>query len=503
MKKESLRVLLALGSGLALALSWLWWGSGLAARAAGASELHVCPSGCAYSSIQAAVDAAHPGDTIKVAQGAYRDVHYIPAMGTSIFTPTQVVAVNKNLTIRGGYTTTDWNTPDPQAHPTILDAEGLGRVLVISGTTTATIEGLRITGGNAFGLGGLTGSEGIGGGIYLVNATAAISDNQIFGNKADFGGGLCLYYSDAQVSHNTVYSNTANHGDGLYLDTSPATLIGNVIRNNGDNATGWGGGMYLANSNAALYDNIVINNTGGYGGGINIQRSEAMLVRNTITGNSAYRGGGVFLYVAESLLQSNLVARNSAIDQGGGIWLWADHSQLVNTVIMGNHLASQASLGAGLYLDNKSASNLLHNTIADNTGGDGSGVYVTGIEWAGTYYASSVTLINNILVNHTLGLMVTTGNTATLNATLWHANGADWGGAGAFYHANDHTGSPLFASDGYHLLSGSAAIDKGVDSGVTIDIDGEPRPIKEVYDLGADEWPATYAIYLPLVKRSE
>ena len=32
-----------------------------------ATELHVCPSGCPYASVQAAVDAASTGDVIKVA----------------------------------------------------------------------------------------------------------------------------------------------------------------------------------------------------------------------------------------------------------------------------------------------------------------------------------------------------------------------------------------------------------------------------------------------------
>jgi uncharacterized repeat protein (TIGR01451 family) len=37
-------------------------------------------------------------------------------------------------------------------------------------------------------------------------------------------------------------------------------------------------------------------------------------------------------------------------------------------------------------------------------------------------------------------------------------------------------------------MAGSAAIDKGVDAGVTVDIDGETRPFGLGYDLGADEF---------------
>jgi hypothetical protein len=45
-----------------------------------------------------------------------------------------------------------------------------------------------------------------------------------------------------------------------------------------------------------------------------------------------------------------------------------------------------------------------------------------------------VAVTNTILVSHTVGIRVTAGNTATLEATLWGsgpwANDTDWGGAG-------------------------------------------------------------------------
>jgi len=150
---------------------------------------------------------------------------------------------------------------------------------------------------------------------------------------------------------------------------------------------------------------------------------------------------------------------------------------------------------------------LLHATIARNSGGDGGGVYVTS-QWGGP---SAVALTNTILVSHTVGISVTAGNTATLEATLWGsgawANGADWGSrATILTGTHNYWGNPGFVGpDGadYHIRLGSAAIDRAVDAGVATDIDGHPRPIGAGFDIGADEYsPPVGVIYLPLTLKT-
>ncbi len=73
--------------------------------------------------------------------------------------------------------------------------------------------------------------------------------------------------------------------------------------------------------------------------------------------------------------------------------------------------------------------------------------------------------------------------------------------SGNAIHANDRSGDPAFALDDYYLTSSSAAIDAGVDAGVTTDIDGDARPWGEGYDIGADELRQRY-VYLPLVMKN-
>ena len=96
--------------------------------------------------------------------------------------------------------------------------------------------------------------------------------------------------------------------------------------------------------------------------------------------------------------------------QGGGLYIEGDAPTLINNVVADN----QATwLGSGIYII-RSAPRLLHTTIARNSGGDGSGIYITD-NGCGEY--STVAMTNTILFSHTVGITVTAGNIATLNAT--------------------------------------------------------------------------------------
>jgi hypothetical protein len=95
-------------------------------------------------------------------------------------------------------------------------------------------------------------------------------------------------------------------------------------------------------------------------------------------------------------------------------------------------------------------------------------------------------MTNTIVISHTLGISVSLDNAVTLAGTLWYSNTTDWGGAGTIITGtHNYWGDPLFATDGYHLMPGSTAVDHGLNAGITGDIDGEAR--LGIPDLGADE----------------
>jgi hypothetical protein len=461
MKRTFLSTVAVLG-GLALILSAALLLSWATPARADPGVLYVAPGGnCngatpCYGSVQGAVDAAVSGDEIRVAAGTYTGV-------TTRNGVTQMVYLDKSVTIQGGYSTNDWTTPDPTINPTTLDAQGQGRVLYITGNIDPLVDGLRITGGDATGLGGSLGGWDVGGGVYVVTATATIQNSYVYNNTAGLGGGLALWYSNALLIENTFTSNSASGGGGVYLFSSHGLVFRNTIASN---TASWGGGLQAESSNAIICVNTITNNTSDRGGGLSVLKGYPTILANTVASNTADDGGGLLLAIYTGATLTN----NAIIDNEANVG------------------------GSALYIE-ASSPHLSHNTVARNTGGDGSGIYVTGGPSFGGY--STVALTNTILVSHSVGISVTSGNTATINSILWDATTPITVSqtAASVTVQNELTGDPAFAADGYHLTFDSAAVDAAVDDGVYKDIDGYlDRPYGAAPDLGADE---LFAVTVP------
>ena len=221
----------------------------------------VCPSGCAYSSVQAALDAASDGATIRLCPGTYDGD----------------LDITRNVTLIGA-----GDEADPATN-TILDAAGSGRVVTVY-DGNLTLQSVRITGGRA--------GEYNGGGIFNGTGTLALIDTTVTGNTADHGGGIHnIFGGTVTLSDSTVSGNeAARGGGGIY------TQLGTVTINAASRVTG---------------------NTAPVGGGIYTQLGTVTIdATSEVTGNMADPGlgGGIYNSRGTVTLASDQIVTNNCRD---------------------------------------------------------------------------------------------------------------------------------------------------------------------------------------------
>lgn len=447
MNRNAWRLLVAILAGGLLLAGWLcvskdsMAGSGLATYRYVAADGDCGINTPCYDQVQAAVDAARDGDELRVAAGIYTGVSN--RNGT-----TQLVYLDKSITIRGGYHPQTW-APDPTLNPTIMDAQGLGRVLFITGTVSPTIDGLRLTNGSGTNGGGVyvdTAAVGLsrneiygnwaeswGGGVYVKNSAATIAGNHIYSNTtgdSGRGGGLALSDSPATVDDNVIEDNHAHVGGGIVMNNSQGTggalLTGNTIRDNvafdldrdGRTFDGAGGGIdmssYLTDT---LRYNVISGNTAKWGGGVHGFGAAASVVNNTIQENSApTHGGGLYVQGSQLTLEGNDILSNTAGSWGGGLQIWVNTSIVRGNTFQGNsagwrgggmYARSGAQFDGNLFLGNTATEQgggafLIHDSGAiyqnsvfvDNQAAEGGALYIWG---------ANASLIHSTIANNTSG----------------------------------------------------------------------------------------------------
>jgi parallel beta-helix repeat protein len=189
-------------------------------------------AGGQFKTIQQAVDAAKPGDTVLVAPGTY----------------TQNVVVNKPLTITGNATV---KAADSSKDVFLLTSPGVH------------IDGLTIAGGES--------------GVHVAGVASCV-----IANITAHGNVFAVYLANATNS-NVSHNNLANNGYGVYCDYATSNTIANNV------ATGETGGGGNASYSDGLYmyysgSNTVSNNdlSANHVFGISLFYSS----NNIITGNN-------------------------------------------------------------------------------------------------------------------------------------------------------------------------------------------------------------------------
>ncbi len=246
----------------------------LAVQPVRADTITVCASGCDYTTIQAAIDAAAAGTTITVMDPVHTEAE---------------IVVDRDVTIQGqGATAT-------VVQARAADDEIRGRVFSILPGATVTVRLMTIRHGRPLG------TPESGGGIRN-QGTLTLESVIVRDNSAGAGGGILndgtLTLFNTTVSHNTAIGGSnymeCSTGGGIKNMAGTMTIINSTISDN--TAVGKGGGIHLACDGVLMMVNSTVsgNSSEDDGGGIYID-GWGRLIHSTISNNLANNGGGVYL----------------------------------------------------------------------------------------------------------------------------------------------------------------------------------------------------------------
>ncbi len=446
-----------------------------------AGTLYVCPSGCAYTSIEAALEASSPGDTVSVGPGEYHEAIWMRG-GVRI----QGAGADKTTLISSFL-------PAVRGYPHEVSEAVLDGFTIICDSPNSAIHfdfpHEKETVSNCV-IKNSTGQWHSGGIWIAFGATPTIISNTFIGNVlTDGDGGGAIFIEDAAplISGNTFIGNSAKNGGAIAVYNSityTATIVDNTFI--GNSATSRGGAIHVERASPIIRNNHILSNTAQSGAGLAIDTgSNALLEFNEIAFNmapgSGTVGGGVAIAGGSNArLNGNVVRRNSAAT-GGGIHILDAAPLLTNNQVRENAQAE-------IVVSNSSPH--IANNVVWGAGASG----VVGID---LYGSSSAVLANNIIAFEAYGIRGdgTAGPTIRYN-NLWMNSAANYSGVTA--EVNNLSVDPALrdaANGDCHLLAGSPMIDAGNNADAPpLDIDGDARPIDgdddsiARADIGLDEY---------------
>jgi hypothetical protein len=228
----------------------------LLATAAGATTHHVPGE---YATIQSAVNACVPGDSVEVACGTYGGAITITTSG---------------ITLRGA---------TPEADCVTVDGEGANRTLYVNGFSTPVtglvVEGMTFTGATQYAtyvgassvdfrhcsFRDITNSGGNGAGVYLVDPATDVHftqcsfENNTSPGDAGRGGALFAWGVQPLTFDGCVFfGNSAGKGGAVFLATVDATFTQCTFsENSGSMGTLTAGAIHAESSNLGLQGCIV------------------------------------------------------------------------------------------------------------------------------------------------------------------------------------------------------------------------------------------------------
>ena len=352
-----------------------------------------------------------------------------------------------------------------------------------------------------------------GGGAYALR-DAVLSGGRFDGNRStctSCSGGALFTRRNTHISGTVFYDNDAGQdGGGLYATNGPYLVLSNTqFISNGARLSG--GGLY-AGTLAAVTGGRFEHNSASLGGG-GARFGNALTLSGTqFISNSSFLGGGLWanytadvgrarfennqgssgggLYAQYLLTLKASQFTGNLADFGGGVY----HTGIASGQIINNLFARNAAThdGAALALNASGGDKVLHNTIVDSVLNASSAVAI---------FSGTVNITDTVIVSHSIGISRTAGSVYE-DYNLFFGNTSNTTGS-VLSGVHGLSANPAFvnpAAGDYHLSFLSPAIDRGVNAGVSIDVDNDSRPIGAGFDIGFDEVNVR-KLWLPLVVR--
>lgn len=320
-------------------------------------SIRVCQGECAFSSVQAAIQAAQYGAEITVEPGVYRE---------------NLDFFGKRLTV----SSIDPGDPDV-IESTILEGSSEGSVVTfqLGEPAGTTLTGFTIKNGSGT---ELTQSlnrdpryfptpaqmtESAGGAILILNGSQPIIENNyILGNSAYWGAGIFIAgdFSNPVIRRNVFRDNKGFFGSGILIRVrANPEIIQNTFHAN--LAYMQAGAIHSSEYSKPLIDgNEFVNNTGHLGGALFLQAfSDPTITNNTFRGNHGlFHGGAIEVFDSSPIITNNVFEENISTE-GGAINI-RNHASpvIVDNSFIRNYAEAE---GGGIHLG-------MTSTIHDSSG---------------------------------------------------------------------------------------------------------------------------------------
>jgi len=422
----------------------------------GGNSCAVIDNPCA--TVQRALNAALPGDSIRIADAIYTEI-------LQIETPVSLLGESRDGTILEAASTR---------------GAAADRTVTVSDDVALEVHDLTIRHGN-------TGLNG--GGIECMGGDLALERVRFADNDADGNGAALVSGDNAVVMNDVVFSNNGSsvtsNGGGAFLGEN--FVVTDVTLNNvrfENNAAAGGAGLKLSNAQTVLNNVLFAGNTSsGEGGGLFYEGSNSVVSSLAITnaafiGNSASDGGGGLYTESDDTPFDlvNVLFSGNVANLGGAIFnqagLAAGDRVLTNVTISGNRAQLR---GGGI---DRPFDMTLRNTIIWNNQ-DSTGIGTPEATMDDFFSSSIVEVSNSLLQGYTAGAFPGSNN---FDGTI-SASNPDFRGAVNPSAAPTQTGN-------LRLRLESPVRDQGNNSfitGVLTDLDGEARIVATFVDLGPYE----------------